>query len=53
MGPYQRDKFLLGGENSFDNSSSEEDEDCFDENNARMILNNSSIYEGVDRLKQP
>ena len=30
-------------------TSSEEDEDCFDENKACMNLNDSSTYEGIER----
>ncbi len=52
---FYRDGFLKGAlkDSSFDHSSSDDDEDdaCFDENNARMSINNSSIYEGVDRMK--
>jgi hypothetical protein len=51
---FNRDCYLKEAfkESSFDHSSSEEDEDdgCFDENNARMTINRS-INEGVDRMK--
>ena len=53
--PQQRERLINSAlkESSFDKSSSEDEEDdaCFDENNPRMCLNDSSIYEGVDRLK--
>jgi hypothetical protein len=53
--PQQREKLINAAlkESSFDKSSSEDEDDdaCFDENNPRMCLNDSSIYEGVDRLK--
>jgi hypothetical protein len=53
--PHQREKLINAAlkESSFDKSSSEDEDDdaCFDENNPRMCLNDSSIYEGVERLK--